>query len=200
MTTFGSFCINYNSLSDKATTSTDDNFNSLRPKIQSNLLLATFNVCQELDYKILLKLRMKRIFFVPGEIRTVLALDREEADLYHLEVEAVDGGVPRLTSTAMLEVRVLDENDNAPEVIQPLQEVITVREKQPPGELRPERSNYWRDYVMNGLRRDTLTCDEGTFYNGSLIVTGTPVAQIIATDADKDENATLVYDFKKGKS
>merc|ERR1719264_1326085 len=93
-----------------------------------------------------------------GEIRTVLALDREEAYLYHLEVEAVDGGVPRLTSTAMLEVRVLDENDNAPEVIQPLQEVITVREKQPPG---------------------------------------TPVAQIIATDADKDENATLVYDFKK---
>ena len=46
----------------------------------------------------------------------------------------MDGGVPRLTSTAMLEVRVLDENDNAPEVIQPLQEVITVREKQPPGE------------------------------------------------------------------
>ena len=31
-------------------------------------------------------------------------------------------------------------------------------------------------------------------------VAGTPVAQIIATDADKDENATLVYDFKKGKS
>ena len=48
----------------------------------------------------------------------------------------MDGGVPRLTSTAMLEVRVLDENDNAPEVIQPLQEVITVREKQPPGEER----------------------------------------------------------------
>ena len=48
----------------------------------------------------------------------------------------MDGGVPRLTSTATLEVRVLDENDNAPEVIQPLQEVITVREKQPPGELR----------------------------------------------------------------
>ena len=81
-------------------------------------------------------MRLNRIIFVPGEIRTVLALDREEADLYHLEVEAVDGGVPRLTSTATLEVRVLDENDNAPEVIQPLQEVITVREKQPPGELR----------------------------------------------------------------
>ena len=89
-------------------------------------------------------LRSNGTIFIPGEIRTVLSLDREEADLYHLEVEAVDGGVPRLTSTAMLEVRVLDENDNAPEVIQPLQEVITVREKEPPGEervtLRPSYS------------------------------------------------------------
>ena len=83
---------------------------------------------------LLMSLFENTIIFVAGEIRTVLALDREEAALYHLEVEAVDGGVPRLTCTAMLEVRVLDENDNAPEVIQPLQEVITVREKQPPGE------------------------------------------------------------------
>ena len=33
-----------------------------------------------------------------------------------------------------------------------------------------------------------------------LLCTGTTVAQILATDADKDENATLVYDFKKGKT
>ena len=56
---------------------------------------------------------------------------------------------------------VLDENDNAPVVIQPLQKVISVREKQP---------------------------------------IGTVVAQIVAADPDQDENATLQYDFKKGKS
>ena len=97
----------------------------------------------------------------PGELRTTRVLDREEQDLHTLEVEAVDGGVPRLTTTVLLTVEVMDQNDNAPLVVQPLQKVISVREKQP---------------------------------------IGTTVAQIVATDADKDENATLVYDFKKGKS
>ena len=78
-----------------------------------------------------------------------------------MEVEAVDNGIPRLTSSAAVTVMVLDENDNAPVVIQPLQKVISVREKQP---------------------------------------IGTVVAQIVAADPDQDENATLQYDFKKGKS
>lgn len=86
-------------------------------------------------------------------------MDREEAAEHNLEVEAVDGGSPRLTSTATVKVTVLDENDNSPVVLQPLQKVISVREKQP---------------------------------------IGTVVAQIVATDSDLDENATLVYDFNKG--
>ena len=81
--------------------------------------------------------------------------------MHHMEVEAVDNGIPRLTSSATVNVIVMDENDNAPVVIQPLQKVISVREKQP---------------------------------------IGTVVAQIVATDPDLDENATLVYDFKKGKT
>ena len=90
-----------------------------------------------------------------------MVLDREEASVHHMEVEAVDNGIPRLTSSAAVTVMVLDENDNAPVVIQPLQKVISVREKQP---------------------------------------IGTVVAQIVAADPDQDENATLQYDFKKGKS
>ena len=80
--------------------------------------------------------------------------------MHHMEVEAVDNGIPRLTSSTTVNVIVMDENDNAPVVIQPLQKVISVREKQP---------------------------------------IGTIVAQIVATDADLDENATLLFDFKKGK-
>ena len=49
------------------------------------------------------------------------------------QVEAVDGGTPRLTSTATVNVVVLDENDNAPIVVQPLQKVISVRENEPVG-------------------------------------------------------------------
>ena len=86
-------------------------------------------------------------------------LDREEASEHLMEVEAVDGGTPRLTSTATVNVVVLDENDNAPTVVQPLQKVISVREKEP---------------------------------------AGTVVAQIVATDPDLEENATIVYDFNKG--
>ena len=62
-------------------------------------------------------------------------LDREEAEMYTLEVEAVDQGVPRLTSSVTVQVNILDENDNAPMVIQPLQKIITVREKQPTGQI-----------------------------------------------------------------
>ena len=94
-----------------------------------------------------------------GEIRSVRQLDREEASEHHMEVEAVDGGTPRLTSTTTVTVVVLDENDNKPVVVQPLQKVISVREKQP---------------------------------------VGTVVARIVATDADLEENATLLYEFHTG--
>lgn len=90
-----------------------------------------------------------------------MVLDRELASVHHMEVEAMDNGIPHLTSSTAVTVMVLDENDNAPVVIQPLQKVISVREKQP---------------------------------------IGTVVAQIVAADPDQDENATLQYDFKKGKS
>ena len=88
-------------------------------------------------------------------------LDRESQELHTLEVEAVDGGLPRLTSTVLVTVEVMDENDNAPLVLQPLQKVISVREKQP---------------------------------------SGTVVAQIVASDADRDENATLVVRVNIEKS
>ena len=51
-------------------------------------------------------------------------LDREEVGEYHLEVEAVDDGVPRMTSSAAVNIRVLDENDNSPVVVQPLEKVM----------------------------------------------------------------------------
>ena len=47
------------------------------------------------------------IFFcISGEIRTVVSLDRESEEYYNVEVEAVDQGTPRLTSTATLNIQV----------------------------------------------------------------------------------------------
>lgn len=47
-----------------------------------------------------------KIYVFLGEIRTVVNLDREVEDEYILEVEAVDSGIPRLTSSATLHIQV----------------------------------------------------------------------------------------------
>ena len=91
---------------------------------------------------------------IAGEIRTVRALDREEAERHSLVVEAVGGGEPRLTATAAVLVTVADTNDNPPVVRQPLQTEITVREGQPPGE---QQRRYAFKYYLPTSGRDTIS-------------------------------------------
>lgn len=49
-----------------------------------------------------------------GYISVVKPLDREVLSSYVLEVEAVDGGIPSLSSVALVNVEISDVNDNAP--------------------------------------------------------------------------------------
>ena len=49
-----------------------------------------------------------------GEIFTLRVFDRETTDVYNLTVEATDRGEPPLSTTAMVEVIILDENDSPP--------------------------------------------------------------------------------------
>ncbi|XP_056454757.1 cadherin EGF LAG seven-pass G-type receptor 1-like [Gadus chalcogrammus] len=49
-----------------------------------------------------------------GWVTVATALDREAVELYTFGVEAVDGGVPALSSAASVAVTVLDVNDNTP--------------------------------------------------------------------------------------
>ena len=49
-----------------------------------------------------------------GVVRAEESLDREEQAEYRLMVEAVDGGKPPLSATALLMLSVGDENDNSP--------------------------------------------------------------------------------------
>ena len=78
--------------------------------------------------------------------------------MHHQDEVGEGEGRPNVVQVP-ISVIVLDENDNAPTVVQPLQKVISVREKEP---------------------------------------SGTVVAQIVATDPDLEENATIVYEFDKG--
>nr|XP_026648726.1 protocadherin-23 [Zonotrichia albicollis] len=57
-----------------------------------------------------------------GILATNTVLDYENASSYRLVVQAADKGNPRLSSTTIVRIQVLDVNDNAP-VVQPLGEV-----------------------------------------------------------------------------
>lgn len=70
---------------------------------------------------------------MPGEITTREPLDRELRAVYDLVAEARDQGQPPRTARVPLHVLVTDVNDNAPEIVDPQEDVVSVREEQPPG-------------------------------------------------------------------
>lgn len=53
--------------------------------------------------------------------------------LYELVAEAKDQGLPSHSSRVAVRIRVTDVNDNAPILDDPQEDVISVREEQPPG-------------------------------------------------------------------
>ncbi|KHN82039.1 Cadherin-related tumor suppressor [Toxocara canis] len=60
---------------------------------------------------------MNRLFRIDensGEIFTLVTLDADVNSKYRFEVKAVDRGQPALSEVAVVEVRVIDENDNSP--------------------------------------------------------------------------------------
>ncbi|XP_033922839.1 protocadherin gamma-A10-like [Melopsittacus undulatus] len=67
-----------------------------------------------------LPFRLEKTFDDYYRIVTAGELDREKVSEYNLTVLAVDGGSPTLQSSAVLALRVLDVNDNAPIFAQPL--------------------------------------------------------------------------------
>ncbi|XP_014247424.1 protein dachsous [Cimex lectularius] len=70
---------------------------------------------------------------VTGEIRTREVLDREKRSMYELVAEAKDQGVPPRSSRVTVRIVVTDVNDNAPEIVDPREDVVSIREEQAPG-------------------------------------------------------------------
>ncbi|KAJ1217212.1 hypothetical protein NDU88_004807 [Pleurodeles waltl] len=69
-----------------------------------------------------------------AELVLVQPLDREAQALHRYVLTAVDGGTPPRTGTALLSIRVLDSNDNAPAFAQPVY-AVSLPENAPPGTL-----------------------------------------------------------------
>lgn len=60
-------------------------------------------------------------------------LDRELKTSYDLVAEARDQGTPYRSARVAVYVVVTDVNDNAPEIVDPQEDVVSVREEQPAG-------------------------------------------------------------------
>ncbi|XP_028397675.1 protocadherin Fat 4-like [Dendronephthya gigantea] len=64
-----------------------------------------------------------------GAIHTLMPLDRESCDFYHFTVLVQDQGNPKLSSTAAVELRILDINDNHP-VFYPKEYYVNIQRNQ----------------------------------------------------------------------
>lgn len=71
--------------------------------------------------------------YFPGQIFTRDSLDREAKEGYEIIVEAKDQGSPARSSRVPIKIQVMDVNDNAPEIVDPQEDVVSVREEQSPG-------------------------------------------------------------------
>ncbi|XP_053314421.1 protocadherin-23 [Spea bombifrons] len=58
-----------------------------------------------------------------GELVTATTFDREEQENFFIKVLVTDGGFPSFSSTTTIMITVLDENDNAPELLLPDAEI-----------------------------------------------------------------------------
>ncbi|XP_077166674.1 protocadherin beta-16-like [Paroedura picta] len=56
-----------------------------------------------------------------GNLYAIRSVDYEQVKDFHVTVRAVDGGSPPLTSEIVVRVIIMDENDNAPFILYPLQ-------------------------------------------------------------------------------
>lgn len=73
------------------------------------------------------------LFACSGEITTRETLDREMRAVYDLVAEARDQGSPYRSARIPIKVHITDVNDNAPDIVDPQEDVVSVREEQPPG-------------------------------------------------------------------
>ncbi|KAG8004043.1 Protocadherin alpha-8, partial [Nibea albiflora] len=93
-----------------------------------------------------------------GHIKLKGALDFEETEIYKLDVEASDKGTPPLTGGCRVIIRIVDVNDNAPEI-----EVTslsnTVSEDSKPGTIISLISVTDKDSGVNGKMISSITND-----------------------------------------
>ncbi|KAM4676963.1 protocadherin-12 [Discoglossus pictus] len=131
-----------------------------------------------------------------GEIFALQALDYEEMTEIQFTVQAEDNGNPRLSSNASVKIFLRDQNDNSPVIVQPPlkrdQASITV--------LINAETGYPLSSMEVPSSQAVGYATLGSKFLGAKAMlkdikknNAYPVLQVVATDADSNENAKLIY-------
>ncbi|XP_056358652.1 protocadherin gamma-A2-like [Oenanthe melanoleuca] len=109
-----------------------------------------------------------------GALYALRSLDYEQVRELRLWVRAEDGGAPALSSNVSVVLQIVDENDNAPQVLYP-----------PAGALRAG-SGSGSGGAWSGVELAPRWSEAGAL-----------VAKVVAVDADAGQNAWLSYELAK---
>lgn len=129
--------------------------------------------------------------YVTGEITTRESLDRETKASYDLVVEARDQGTPYRSTRVSVHVRVLDVNDNAPDIVDPQEDVVSVREEQPIGTEVVKVRAIDRDHGRNATISYSIL--KGRDSDGYGIFSIDPLTGVIRTKTSLDHEEKTIY-------
>uniref|UniRef100_A0A8D8W2C8 Protocadherin-16 n=1 Tax=Cacopsylla melanoneura TaxID=428564 RepID=A0A8D8W2C8_9HEMI len=126
-----------------------------------------------------------------GEISTREPLDREARSSHELVAEARDQGSPARSSRVAVKVSVTDVNDNAPELVDPQEDVISVREEQPAGTEVVRARAVDKDEGSNATISYSIL--KGRDTDGYGVFTIDPISGVIRTKTVLDHEERSIY-------
>nr|CAD7392289.1 unnamed protein product [Timema cristinae] len=126
-----------------------------------------------------------------GEISTHTPLDRELRPQHELVVEARDQGSPQRSSRVAVRIKVSDVNDNAPDLVDPREDVVSVREEQPPGTEVVRVRAVDRDLGENASVKYSLL--KGRDSDGHGVFTVDALSGVVRTTTVLDHEDRAIY-------
>lgn len=118
-------------------------------------------------------------------------LDREQRSSYELVAEARDQGTPYRSVRVPLRITVTDVNDNPPEIVDPCEDVVSVREEQQPGTEVVKIRAIDRDNGYNASI--TYAILKGRDSDGYEVFSIDPVTGVIRTKESLDHEERSIY-------
>lgn len=118
-------------------------------------------------------------------------LDRELKSSYDLVAEARDQGTPYRSARVSVHIVVTDVNDNAPEIVDPQEDVVSVREEQPAGTEVVRIRAIDRDNGHNATINYSIL--KGRDSDGYGMFSIDPVTGLIRTRVSLDHEEHTIY-------